>query len=320
MERVEASSNFANKLWNASRFVMMNLEQDKQAEYYANIENSSLELPDKWILARLNDLIKEVSQSLEKYELGIVAQKLYDFIWGEYCDWYIELVKHRLYGEEQETKASAQKVLCFVLDRLLKLLHPFMPFITEEIWQYLPHEGKTIMLAQWPEHDSTLINDDAQIKMQLIMDVIRSIRNMRAEMNVAPSKKAKVILVIQDTDISGIFDNNRIYLEKLASASEVIIYSSSDNIPENAVTSVVENVQVFIPLGELVDYDKEIERLEKEKERITGEIERVNRNLANKGFVDKAPEKVVRAEVEKKEKYEHMLEKVLESIANLKNR
>lgn len=318
MERVEASSNFANKLWNASRFVLMNLSEGRVKDIKEDIKNENFELSDSWILSRLNSVAKEVSESLDKYELGIAAQKLYDFIWGEYCDWYIELVKHRLYGEDEISKVTAQGVLCYVLDSILRLLHPFMPFVTEEIWQYLPHEGKTITLASWPEYIDELNDDDAEKNMQLIMDAIRSIRNMRAEMDVAPSRKARVMIVIQDTKIASIFKENRVYLEKLASSSQVIIQKDKENIPEDAVTGVIEGAQIFIPLEELVDIEKEIERLEKEKERLEKELERVNKKLSNKGFLEKAPEQVVQSEKEKREKYQGMMDRVLDSLANLK--
>jgi valyl-tRNA synthetase len=318
MERVEASSNFANKLWNASRFVLMNIEGAEIGNLEKEMQELNLELSDRWILSRFNNVVKEVTESIEKYELGIAAQKIYDFIWGEYCDWYIELVKHRLYGDDEVTKACARKTLCYVLDRVLRLLHPFMPFVTEEIWQHMPHEGKTITLAKLPVYSDDLDNPAAERQMGLVMEAVRTIRNIRAEMEVAPSRKAKVIIVASETGTRSIFDENRVYLQKLASASEVIIQEDKANIPADAVTGVVEGAEIFIPLEELVDIEKEIERLEKERVKLEKELERVSNKLSNKGFLEKAPEDVVEAERNKKEKYQDMMDKVLERLAHLK--
>lgn len=318
MERVEASSNFANKLWNASKFVLMNLDSSNAGNIEEGLEEADLELSDRWILSRANTLIKEVTENLEKYELGIAAQKLYDFIWGEYCDWYIELVKHRLYGDDERAKVSAQKTLCYVLDRILRLLHPFMPFVTEEIWQHLPVDGKTITLARWPEYSGDLNNPQAEEQMELIMEAIRTIRNIRAEMNVPPSRKARVTVVTANAEVEAIFKENSPYLQRLASVSEVIVQRDKKDIPGDAVTGVVEGAQLFIPLEELIDKQKEIERLEKEKQKLEEELERVNRKLSNKGFLEKAPEHVVKAERDKKEKYQDMMNKVLERLNSLK--
>ncbi len=318
MEKVEASGNFANKLWNASRFVLMNMDGDAVRDAASIASDENLELSDRWILSRMNSVTREVTESLEKYELGMAAQKIYDFIWNEYCDWYIELVKHRLYGEQDETRKVAREVLCCVLDRVLRLLHPFMPFVTEEIWQHLPVEGKTITLASWPEYLDCLEFPEAGKKMQLIMDAIRSIRNMRAEMDVPPSRKARVLIVTGDRDIAAMFGENSVYLEKLASASRVIVRDTRENIPDDAVTGVVEGVQIFIPLDELVDTEKEMERLEKERDKLEKELERVNKKLSNRGFLEKAPVQVVQEEREKKEKYQEMMDKVLESLEKLK--
>ncbi len=309
-ERVEASRNFANKIWNASRFVMMNLSIDKNELP----ETSSLKTEDKWILHRFNELAKAVNDNLEKYELGVAVQKLYDFIWDEFCDWYIELIKPRFF-EQNEDNITAQKVIVYVLSNTLKLLHPFMPFITEEIWQALPHDGESIMISEFPVFDEKLVFPDAESKMNVIMDAIKGIRNRRNEMNVPPSKKTKLYIV---TGAPEIFEAGRIFFEKLASASEVVISADKSGVPENAVSVVVGKAELFMPVDELVDKAQELDRLNKEKARLEGEIKRVEGKLSNKGFVDKAPASVVEEEKAKGEKYKEMYAKVLESIENLK--
>ena len=309
-ERVEASRNFANKIWNASRFLLMNLDIDK----IELPDASELKTEDKWIISSFNSLVKEVTENLDKFELGVAVAKLYDFIWDNYCDWYIELVKPRLYEKDGADKV-AQKVLGYILVNSLKLLHPFMPFITEEIFGYLPTGEDTIMLSAWPKYDASLNFKDDEKRMQLVMDAIRSIRNLRTQMNVVPSKKAKVIIVTNDTSI---FEGTEAFFEKLAGASETVIQSDKANIDENAVNAVTEGAEVFIPLDELVDKEKELERLTKEKKRLEDEIKRVTSKLSNAGFVAKAPKAVVDEEKEKSVKYQAMLEKVLESLEKLK--
>ena len=309
-ERVEASRNFANKIWNASRFLLMNLDIDK----IELPDKSQLRTEDKWIISSFNSLVKEVTENLEKFELGVAVSKLYDFIWDNYCDWYIELVKPRLYEKEGADK-NAQQVLSFILVNSLKLLHPFMPFITEEIFGYLPTGEDTIMLSAWPKYDEALSFPDDEKRMQLVMDAIRSIRNLRTQMNVVPSKKAKVIIVTPDTEL---FEGTQMFFEKLAGASETIIQTDKSDIDENAVNAVTEGAEVFIPLDELVDKEKELERLTKEKKKLEDEIKRVTSKLSNAGFVAKAPQKIVDEEKAKSEKYQAMLEKVLESLEKLK--
>ena len=309
-ERVEASRNFANKIWNASRFLLMNLDINK----IELPDASELKTEDKWIISSFNSLVKEVTENLDKFELGVAVAKLYDFIWDNYCDWYIELVKPRLYEKDGADKV-AQKVLGYILVNSLKLLHPFMPFITEEIFGYLPTGEDTIMLSAWPKYDASLNFKDDEKRMQLVMDAIRSIRNLRTQMNVVPSKKAKVIIVTNDTSI---FEGTEAFFEKLAGASETVIQSDKSNIDENAVNAVTEGAEVFIPLDELVDKEKELERLTKEKKRLEDEIKRVTSKLSNAGFVAKAPKAVVDEEKEKSVKYQAMLEKVLESLEKLK--
>lgn len=317
MERVEASGNFANKLWNASRFVLMNLEGHDLADIDRGLDREGLELSDRWLLSRLDSLIAGVEDSMQKYELGIAAQKLYDFIWGEYCDWYIELVKHRLYDRGSKTGDTARRVLHYGLDRLLRLLHPFMPFITEEIWQHLPHEGETITLAEWPKSDGSFRDEKAEQQMEAIMEAIRAIRNIRAEMDVAPSRKANVIIVSERKETRDLFANNSVYIERLAAASRVTVREDKGGIPSDAVSAVIEGAQIYIPMEELLDIEKEIERLEREKERLEKELERVNGKLSNKGFVEKAPAEVVDAEKEKLKKYQDMMAKVQERLKSL---
>ena len=309
-DKVEASRNFINKIWNASRFVLMNLEIDR-CELPGN---DRLQLEDKWILSRMNSVAGEVGANIEKYELGIAIAKLYDFMWDEVCDWYIELVKNRLYGDDKESSKTAQKVLCYVLSNTLCMLHPFIPFITEEIWQALPHDGETITHADYPTYKNELNFPDEERSMKLIMDAIKNIRNTRSGMNVPPSRKAQVIIV---TEYSDIFKKGGVFFERLASAASVKIQTSEENIPEDAVAIVTEGAKVYIPLGELVDKEKELERLNKEKERLIGEIKRVEGKLANEKFVSKAPAKLVEEEKEKGVKYKKMLDEVLENIAKL---
>lgn len=315
MERVEANRNFANKLWNATRFVLMNLDEKISSE---EIEMNMLEEEDKWILSRINTIIKDATDALEKYEIGIAAQKIYDFIWDEYCNWYIEMVKPRLYGEDTKSRETAQKVLLNVLEKILKLLHPFMPFITEEIWQHLPNRQSPLIVSSWPVFEKQYHNEEAEKKMGFVMDAIKGIRNARQEMNVAPSKKASLIFVTKGKDIKDIIEYGRRYFINLASADNIWVQEDRENLGEGNLSVVLDRCEVFIPLKELIDIDKEIERLEKEKKKLEGELKRVKGKLSNEGFVKKAPKEVVDKEKEKLEKYENMMEKVLERLNNLK--
>ena len=309
-ERVEASRNFANKIWNASRFLLMNLDIDK----VELPDVSELRCEDKWIISSFNTLAKEVTENLEKFELGVAVSKLYDFIWDNYCDWYIELVKPRLYEAEGADKV-AQKVLSYVLVNTLKLLHPFMPFITEEIFGYLPTGEESIMISSWPKYDEKLSFPEDEKRMQIVMDAIRGIRNLRTQMNVVPSKKAQVIIV---TDRKELFEGCEIFFEKLAGASETLIKEDKKDIADNAVNTVVEGAEIYIPLDELVDKEKELQRLSAEKAKLESEIKRVESKLSNESFVSKAPQKVVDEEKAKGEKYREMLAKVEESIEKLR--
>lgn len=311
IERVEASRNFANKLWNASRFVIMGIDNEELS--FDGTEEFNLS--DKWILSRLNTVIQESTINLDKFELGVAANKIYEFVWNEYCDWYIELSKKRIYGEDKIAKATVQKVLVKVLKDILKLLHPFMPYITEEIWASVPSSKGSIVTSDWPLVNEDGIDEVSEKRMSLIMDSIKNIRNVRADMDVIPSRKAKILIVAKD-EIANLLKENEEYLKALASASDVII-SEKNDVSDDAVAVVIEGGELFLPLEELIDFRKEIERLEKEKEKFTLEVERVNKKLSNQGFVAKAPEKLIETEKSKKVKYEEMLEKVNERIESM---
>lgn len=315
MERVEFARNFNNKLWNASRFVFMNLEDESLLEGLTRESvKANLTLADKWIISRANRVVKEVNYNMDQFDLGIGLQKAYDFTWSEYCDWYIEIVKPRLYGDDREAKRAALYTLTYVLEKILKLLHPFIPFITEEIYSYLPTVEGYIITAEYPhyeEADDMLAEEE---KMNLIMDGIRNVRNVRAEMNVPPSKKAKIIIVPTD-DKRLAMEDGKEYFKSLASASEVEINDNKDGIPEDAVSVVIDGVELFIPLDELVDFEKEKERLNKERDKALAEIKRVEGKLNNPGFVNKAPAKLVEEEKAKKEKFEEILHTIEERLA-----
>ncbi len=316
-ERVEAFSNFANKIWNASRFVLMNIEDvDNITTDYESF-NEQNTMADKWIVNKLNILIKEVTENLEKFELGIAAQKLYDFIWFEFCDWYIELVKHRLYGEDMLSREAAQSTLVYVLTESLKLLHPYMPFITEEIYQHLPKDSESIVISKWPQCNENLINHGDVNKMDIIINIIKAIRNIRSDMNVAPSRKTKTIIFSDSKTIKDTIAEGRPYIEKLGYSSEIIISDDKSTIPTETVSTIIEGAEIFLPLFELIDKDKEIERLNKEKDRLTQELKRATDKLENKSFMEKAPEKIVKEEKDKKEKFAGLLEKVLNRLETL---
>lgn len=314
-ERVEASRNFANKIWNASRFVLMNLDEEIMNKYKDCKNYSSA---DKWILSRMNTLIKEVTDNIEKFELGIAAQKVYDFIWGEFCDWYIELVKPVMYGDDEEAKGVAFNVLNNVLSISLQLLHPIMPFITEEIYTHLYTDYESIVISKWPEYNEALNDEKAEKDMEYIIEAIKSLRNVRTEMNVPPSRKAKVMAYVTENDALEAFKNGEDYFKKLASASAVEFLNTKEEAPENVVSVVTRGAEMFMPLLDLVDLEKELERLNKEKDKLEKEIDRVEKKLANEKFVSKAPEAVVNEEKAKGEKYKEMLQSVLERLQSLK--
>lgn len=308
-EKVESSRNFANKIWNASRFVQMNLTIDK-AEL-----PETLALEDKWILSKFNDLVKAVTENIDKYELGLAVQKLYDFIWDSFCDWYIEIVKPRLQNKDDvQANENAQKVLCYVLSNTMKLLHPFMPFITETIWQALPHDGESIMVSKWPEYQDSLNFAVEAEQVETIMDTIRSIRARRAEMNVPPSKKAQVILFTENRQA---YEAGSTFFAKLAYASEIQFVDAAPSNVEAMVSVVTKGAQVYMPMGELVDFEKEKARLEKEKAKVQKDIDFVMKKLNNEGFVAKAPAAVIAQEREKAAKYQELMDKLNASLAAL---
>ena len=300
VEKCEAMRNFANKIWNASRYVLMNLTVEETGLPDA----ADLEIEDKWVLTKLNTLIKEVTENMDAYELGVASAKVYDFIWDTYCDWYIELTKARLYGENEKSKLAAQKVLVYVLDQFLRLLHPFMPFITEEIWQAIPHEGKFLMLADWPKYDESLNFGAEAAHMESVMNAIRSIRNRRAEMNVPPSKKSTLYVV---SDKGEIFRQGEGFICRLAYADKVIICENDPEGHENMVCVVTNDAKLYIPLEELIDFEKELARLEKEKANCLKQIAMFEGKLSNEAFVSRAPEKVVAEQREKLEKNRALL-------------
>lgn len=318
-ERVEANRNFANKVWNASRFIMMNLEK---ADLHENTDKELLTQADRWILSKANTLVKEVTDNLETFELGIAASKIYDFIWEEFCDWYIEMVKPRLYNDEDDTKAVALWTLNHVLIKSLKLLHPYMPFVTEEIFCTLQEmtgikEEDSIMISSWPTFNPEMEFTKDTESIELIKTAVKGIRNVRSEMNVPPSRKAKVFVVSDDERIREIFTDSKVFFATLGFASEVFIQTDETGISEDAVSTVIPGAQIYIPFADLVDIDKEIERLTNEKKRLEGELKRVNGMLANPNFVSKAPESKIEEEKAKLEKYTDMMDQVTERLESL---
>ncbi|MCI8270543.1 MAG: valine--tRNA ligase [Lachnospiraceae bacterium] len=341
-ERVENSRNFANKVWNASRFIMMNMEKaplEKMKEYELaygkgagrqlageagrNIGKNTtgndlpLMMPDKWILSKVNGLAREMTENLDKYELGIALQKVYDFIWEEFCDWYIEMVKPRLWNEADETRGAAMWTLKTVLIQSLKLLHPYMPFVTEEIFCNLQDEEESIMISSWPEYREDWNFAVEEREVETIKDAVRAIRNVRTSMNVPPSRKAKVYVVSQEEKVREIFQHSKVFFATLGFAGEVVIQSDKSGIDEDAVSAVISQATIYMPFAELVDVAKEIERLLKEKERLIKELARVNGMLSNERFVSKAPESKIQEERAKQEKYGQMMAQVEERLAQL---
>ena len=337
MERVEASRNFANKIWNASRFIMMNVtalkeNEHEQSEYSFSTEQSATDRrsgacvkemdltqltgADKWILSKVNTLAQDVTANMDKFELGIAVQKLYDFIWEEFCDWYIEMVKPRLYNEEDQTKAAALWTLKTVLTNALKLLHPYMPFITEEIYRNLTGE-ESIMISAWPEFKAEWSFQKEEAEVELIKEAVRSIRNVRSSMNVPPSKKAHVIVVSEKPQVREVFEGSKAFFGTLSYASQVTVQEDKSGIGEDAVSALIPDAAVYMPFAELVDLEKEIERLKKEEERLTKELARVNGMLSNEKFISKAPPSKIDEEKEKLEKYTQMMSQVKEHLAAL---
>ncbi len=312
-ERVEASRNFANKIWNASRFIMMNMPEEG-----LKAANPFLEPVDKWILSKLNTLIKDVTDNMDSFELGIAVSKVYDFIWDEFCDWYIEMVKPRLYNsDDQESKNAALWTLKTVLIDALKLLHPYMPFITEEIFCTLQSEEESIMISCWPKYQDEWNFAREEKEIEIIKEAVRGIRNVRTEMNVSPSRKAQVFVISEREDVLSAFTDGKLFFTSLAYASDVIIKKDKSGIAEDAVSVVIGGATLYMPFAELVDIGQELERLAKEEKRLAGELARVNGMLSNEKFISKAPEAKIAEEREKLEKYTQMMSQVKERLAQL---
>ncbi len=309
-ERVEASRNFANKLWNAARFVLMNLKSDEQLPLPTNPA-----LEDKWILSKYNNLVREVTDNLEKYELGLAIQKLYDFIWDVYCDWYIEISKARLNGADEVAANNTRAVLTFVMDGMLKLLHPFMPFITEEIWQSIPHSGESIMVSDWPKYSEELNFEKEETEFEKIMSAIKAIRNRRAEMNVPPSRKASVTI---ETESAGTFINGSDFICRLAYATDVSVVSAATE--SDAVCIITESAKIYLPLSELVDFSAELERLQKELQKANVDKDFFEKKLNNPNFVAKAPEALVKTQREQLSKVLEKISMIESSIADIKSK
>ena len=313
-ERVENSRNFANKVWNASRFIMMNIEKAAQS---GEVALDRLTMADKWIVSKVNTLTREVTENLDKYELGIALQKVYDFIWEEFCDWYIEMVKPRLYNEEDDTKAAAIWTLKHVLIQALKLLHPFMPFISEEIFCNLQEEEETIMVSQWPVYRDDWNFAKEEQSTETIKEAVRAIRGVRSSMNVPPSKKATVYVVSEDAGLLQIFEHSKSFFAALGYAGEVILQENKEGIADDAVSAVIHKAVIYMPFADLVDIEKEIERLRGEEKRLAGELARSRGMLGNEKFVNRAPEAKIAEERAKLEKYEQMMEQVKIRLAQL---
>ncbi len=314
-EKLEASRNFANKIWNAFRFVMMNFDEDID---FGKVDPSRFTVADKWVLSRLNTVTQEVTENLERFELGIGLQKIYEFIWEEFCDWYIELVKPRLYDKEAPGRLEGLYVLNEVLKNAMKLLHPFMPFITEEIYSHLYTDDESIMISKWPEYRENVSYKAEERFMSVIMDAIRGIRNRRLEMNVPAGRKAKAVFVTSDTALMQVIEKEANNFKRLATLSDIHVQTDKSGIATDAVVIVVDGAEVYLPLEDLIDMEKEIERLEKEKANLEAELARVNGKLGNEGFVAKAPPAVIASEREKLEKYSDMYAKVIERLNTLK--
>ena len=317
-ERVENSRNFANKVWNASRFIMMNMGEDEKSAIHQPMP-AGLEPVDHWILSKLNQTIKDATENMDHFELGIAVQKVYDFIWDEFCDWYIEMVKPRLYNSDDQTShAAAMWTLQTVLINALKLLHPYMPFITEEIFCTMQDEEESIMISSWPVYQEAWNFAQDEKEIETIKEAVRGIRNVRTQMNVAPSRKAKVYVVSEKQELLEIFKTGRLFFESLAYASESVCQKDKTGIADDAVTVAIPDATVYIPFTDLVDLSAEIERLEKEKARLEGELKRSRNMLSNEKFISKAPQAKIDEEKEKQHKYEQTYAQVEERLAQLR--
>ncbi|MGM0446590.1 MAG: class I tRNA ligase family protein, partial [Bacillota bacterium] len=313
-ERLEASRNFANKIWNASRFILMNVDD---FDYNStNFEDLKLNLADKWMLSRTNEVTKKIDKILEKYNFGEMSKSLYDFIWNEYCDWYIEILKERFYQDKDiQAKKTAQYMGLKILGDILKLLHPVMPMITEEIWQKLPISKQSLMVTNWPEFNEDEVDKDSERKMNTIMSVIKAVRNIRNEMKVDPGKKIEAILLSEKTEI---LEDGKSYIKNLANIEDLKIARTIEDRPQPSSTSIVEEVEVILPLEGMVDIDKELKRLKDELEDVKYEIKRAKGKLSNEGFVNNAPEELVEGEKQKVKEYETKKDKLLERIEQMK--
>lgn len=314
MEKVESTWNFANKIWNASRFALMNMDGLTFEQLDITGEKS---VADKWILTRLNETIQEVTKLTDKYEFGEVGRILYNFIWDDFCDWYIEMAKLPLYGEDETSKLTTRSILAYVLDQTMRLLHPFMPFITEEIWQALPHKGESITVSEWPITRPELSDEQAAGEMKLLVDIIRAVRNVRAEVNTPMSKQIKLRIKAKDNQVLEKLEKNRSYLEKFCNPSELILGTTIET-SEKAMTAIVTGAELSLPLEGLINIDEEIKRLRKELEKLDNEVNRVQKKLNNEGFVKKAPESVIEEERQKEKDYSEKRDTVLERIEDLK--
>ncbi|MBQ7425024.1 MAG: valine--tRNA ligase, partial [Lachnospiraceae bacterium] len=317
-ERVENSRNFANKVWNASRFIMMNMDENAPSAIHRDMP-ASLEAADHWILSRLNRTVKEVTDNMEKFELGIAVQKVYDFIWDEFCDWYIEMVKPRLYNSDDvSSRNAALWTLQRVLIDSLKLLHPYMPFITEEIFCTLQDEEESIMISDWPVYRDEWNFEEDEKKVELIKEAVRGIRNVRTGMNVAPSRKAKVYVVSDNKEVLDNFESSALFFESLSYASESVFQSTKDGIADDAVSVVLANATVYMPFSDLVDISAEIERLTREQKKLEGELKRSANMLSNEKFLAKAPTDKIAEEKEKQKKYQQTYDQITERLGQLK--
>lgn len=314
MEKVEATWNFANKIWNASRFALMNMDGLKFEEIDLSGEKS---VADKWILTRLNETIETVTRLSDRYEFGEVGRVLYNFIWDDFCDWYIEMAKLPLYGEDEAAKKTTRSILAYVLDNTMRLLHPFMPFITEEIWQNLPHSGESITVAQWPAVNDEYTDHQAANEMKLLVEIIRSVRNSRAEVNTPMSKKIKMMIRAKDQEILAILENNRAYIERFCNPEELVLALEVET-PDKAMTAVVTGAEIILPLEGLINIEEEVARLQKEWDKLNKEVERVQKKLSNEGFIKKAPEKVIEEEKAKEQDYSEKRAAVEARIRELK--
>ena len=309
-EKIEGARNFMNKIWNASRFVLLNSENKK----ISPLKDCKLTLADKWIITKLNKTVKDVTLNMEKFEMGVALANLYEFVWNDFCDWYIEFTKPVLYGEDEKATGDTVSVLIYVLDKIVKLLHPFIPFITERIYDNLPDSKGFLMLSEFPKYDAKCNYSVAVNEIEMVKEIIKTVRNVKAKTGAAPSKKITLYI---STEKTAAIKAGASYIKKLAGVSEVKIIKNKAELTEKIISQVIDKAELFIPLGELVDFDKEIERIKKEIENVENEIARASGKLANKGFLDKAPKALVDAERAKYDKFIDMREKLNKQLKDL---